>query len=500
MLESFDKNNLDQAGDFNLDVCNLISYRRDDENGTQFEMDIKQVVQVVSLTEDIFNKTITGQVILYDAQDVRTMLPITGLEKLELKFSTPGFSGVNAVRGEGHPFQVYKIEKVKVDSANPNASQYAIFFGSSEDYYNSFNRVSQAFSGSLENGVETILRSKDYLNSKKRFFYEPTKTRTKIVAPNRKPFGTIEMISSMAQSQKYHTGGYLFYENVDGFHFRSIESLLALDGTKPRPATFNYVYQVTGAAENDNGNKVAVRNVVKDLESVQSYEFYRPANFLYNMNEGMFASKLITHDSFYKQVKEFNYDYNKDFYKSYHLETDGDEPSALKSVLPLHGYEDTRTPVSENSMAKLMTYCDNQKIHNEYEFPPLKDTIQSRLSQRLSLLNVNVSLVVPGNSLLRAGDIINFDLPLQRPVLDTNKSSNPYYSGRYLVMSILHTVDRESGKYQMVLKCAKDSTVTELPAESRTFTIDTKQEGVENIYNSDKRFTTDAGGRLLGGV
>ena len=500
MIESFDKNNLDQAGDFNLEVCNLISYRRDDENGTQFEMDIKQVVQVVSLTEDIFNKTITGQVILYDAQDVRTILPITGLEKLELKFNTPGFSGVNAVRGEGHPFQVYKIEKVKVDSANPNASQYAIFFGSSEDYYNTFNRVSQAFSGSLEFAVENILRSKDYLNSKKRFFYEPTKTRTKFVAPNRKPFGTIEMISSMAQSQKYHTGGYLFYENVDGFHFRSIESLLALDGTKPRPATFNYVYQVTGAAENDNGNKVSVRNVIKDLESVQSYEFYRPANFLYNMNEGMFASKLITHDSFYKQVKEHNFDYNKDFYKSYHLETDNDEPSASKSVLPLHGYEDTRTPISENYMAKLMTYCDNQKIHNDFEFPPLKDTIQSRLSQRLSLLNVNVSLVVPGNSLLRAGDIINFDLPLQRPVLDTTKSSNPYYSGRYLVMSVLHTVDRESGKYQMVLKCAKDSTVTELPAESRIFTVDTKQEGVENIYNSDKRFTTDAAGRLLGGV
>ena len=151
-------------------------------------------------------------------------------------------------------------------------------------------------------------------------------------------------------------------------------------------------------------------------------------------------------------------------------------------------------------MAKLMTYCDNRKIHNDFEFPPLKDTIQSRLSQRLSLLNVNVSLVVPGNSLLRAGDVINFDLPLQRPVLDTNKSSNPYYSGRYLVMSVLHTVDRESGKYQMVLKCAKDSTVTELPAESRPFTIDTKQEGVENIYNSDKRYSTDAAGRILGGA
>lgn len=503
MNENFDKNLLDQAGDFNLEVCNLISYRRDDESGSQFEVDIKSITQLVTLTEDIFTKTMTGQVIVYDAQDIRTMLPITGLEKLELKFSTPGLFGVNAVRGEGHPFQVYKIEKVKVDSNNPNASQYSIYFGSSEDYYNTFNRVSQAFSGPIEFGVETLLRNRDYLNSTKPFYYEPTRTNTKIVPPNSKPFGTIEMMSSMAISQKYHTGGYLFYENVDGFHFRSIESLLAIDGSKPRPSTFNYVYQVTGASENKpNGKGTKLKNVIKDMESVQSYEFFRPANFLFNMYEGMFASKLITHDSFYKQVQEHNFDYNDEFKKSYHLETDNNDKSSFKSILPFSGYEDTRRPISENYMAKLMMYCDNQKIHNDYEFPPLKDTIQSRLSQRLSLLNVNVSLVVPGNSLLRAGDIINFDLPLQRPILNTTKSSNPYYSGRYLVMSILHTVDKEEGKYMMVLKCAKDSTVTELPAESRSFTVENKEYSnlVNNIYNLDKRFVTDSADQLQGSI
>jgi len=46
--------------------------------------------------------------------------------------------------------------------------------------YNSFNRISQAYAGPIEEGVEKILRDNDGMNSKKPFLYEPinnTKTR-----------------------------------------------------------------------------------------------------------------------------------------------------------------------------------------------------------------------------------------------------------------------------------------------------------------------------------
>ena len=42
----------------------------------------------MSITEDIFSNNIMGSIIVYDTQDIRTILPITGLERLSFKFNT----------------------------------------------------------------------------------------------------------------------------------------------------------------------------------------------------------------------------------------------------------------------------------------------------------------------------------------------------------------------------------------------------------------------------
>ena len=47
----------------------------------------------MSITEDIFSDSIVGSVTVYDMQDIRSILPLTGLERLSLKFSTPGLPG-----------------------------------------------------------------------------------------------------------------------------------------------------------------------------------------------------------------------------------------------------------------------------------------------------------------------------------------------------------------------------------------------------------------------
>ena len=47
----------------------------------------------MSITDDIFSNNIMGSVTVYDSQDIRTLLPITGLERLSFKFNTiPSFT------------------------------------------------------------------------------------------------------------------------------------------------------------------------------------------------------------------------------------------------------------------------------------------------------------------------------------------------------------------------------------------------------------------------
>ena len=48
-------------------------------------------------------------------------------------------------------------------------------------------------------------------------------------------------------------------------------------------------------------------------------------------------------------------------------------------------------------------------MHNDYEFVPTKDTLQKMVSQRQGFKNMNLSLLVYGNTILSAGDVIRFN-------------------------------------------------------------------------------------------
>ena len=85
------------------------------------------------------------------------------------------------------------------------------------------------------------------------------------------------------QYQKYKNAGYLFYETTRGFNFRSFESLMALSGTSARPSVEEIRMQPQTCVRTDKGDK----NVVKDLQSPDSYSFENVVNTLDELNKGL---------------------------------------------------------------------------------------------------------------------------------------------------------------------------------------------------------------------
>ena len=82
----YDKNVLDRVGKYNLSTLEIISYKQNKEESLPKTMDIKGIALTMSMTEDIFSNSIVGYVMVFDTQDVRTLLPLTGLERLAMKF------------------------------------------------------------------------------------------------------------------------------------------------------------------------------------------------------------------------------------------------------------------------------------------------------------------------------------------------------------------------------------------------------------------------------
>ena len=143
-----------------------------------------------------------------------------------------------------------------------------------------------------------------------------------------------------------------------------------------------------------------------------------------------------------------------------------------------------------------MVESSTSKVHNDFELINPQLTTQQKNSQRLAMNNINLSLQVFGNTAINAGDVITFDIPLMRPLIGDGdvQESNPFYSGRYLVMAVKHIINPILLRHEMVLKCMKDSVTTEFVAERTEFTPTLKdfQRKVENIYDIDQNYYNES--------
>ena len=129
-MADLEKNILDRVGKYNLSKLDIISYRQVD-NKPRF-IDIKGITLTMSITEDIFSNNIMGSIIVYDTQDIRTLLPITGMERLSFKFNTPGLPGYDMSEETGVPFQIYKVDSIRKDEQSDVGQFYKIYFCSPE--------------------------------------------------------------------------------------------------------------------------------------------------------------------------------------------------------------------------------------------------------------------------------------------------------------------------------------------------------------------------------
>ena len=479
-MANLERDILDRVGKYNLSELEIISYRQDKEESGPKTMDIKGITLTMSITEDIFSNNMNGMITVYDTQDIRSIFPLTGLERLSLKLNTPGLPGLDYTHDNGVPFQIYKVDSVRKDTSNDIGQFYNIYFCSPEMYNNQITTVSRAYAGPIEIAVKDIFRNKKYLNSKKPIFVEDTKTNAKYVIPSLKPFSAINFLSSQALSGKYNNAGYLFYETSTGFHFRSLESMLAMGGSVARPTRWNFQSQITQVKDT---KKDEVKDIQKRMQQVIRYEFGKQVDALENIRSGLYANRLVVHDAFNKTITTHDFNYKDNYEKSYHLESLGFEADSRKHITPDTPLNDTGKGLYDFADSKKMVVTETSKVHNDYEFTPSSDTIPKITSQKAGYRNMNMTLLVYGNTLLNAGDIINFTVPVMQP--GQSAIPNPYTSGRYLIMAIKHTIAVTTNNHTMVLKCMKDSVRTPYPREEDTLLTGKENISEINIYNED---------------
>tara|TARA_B100000287_G_C20628618_1_gene778853 strand:+ start:236 stop:1594 length:1359 start_codon:yes stop_codon:yes gene_type:complete len=395
------------------------------------EYDITLGAPEIDYYESIESPTISMSLRFLDVDQVMGRKGITGGELIE----------VTVKDGDEDEFKITKDHKMMLNSVvdmNTQTSfqEATLEFVSQETIINETSRLNKKFTGNISQIVEDILtKDKKGILTKKKVFGPKTETtnydltiekdRTtnsySFVGNLKRPFDTIQWLCPKSQASN-KSFGFLFFENLDGYHFRSIESLLDQKSLPPYTYTDNPF---------DSQNKaIILQNKVESTNDIGL-----------NCRLGMYANKTIYIDIENQEasVDDFSIEELKLRKPPRLMEGLEKHPTRLMLRVDDVGVAQVGAAKSETvPKSELAKYQNKSYIRNNLLF-----------SQCLRIS-------IPLNTTLRVGLILEIKLPVKKGdgktetgTYGTEKTNDP--SGRYLIAELRHLIGREKAETQLKL-------------------------------------------------
>jgi len=417
-----------------------------------------QMVEL-SIFEDIYNSTISGEVTLSDAVDFFATVPLSGFEFISIGIGKPG-SERELVFDK--VFRVYKMTSGGIKPATTSTHVYTLHFCSEENLLSSSRRVSKSYRGKTSSQiVRDILTNQLGVSSTKLegSFIEDTEGRQNLIIPYLNPLTAISWVASRTVSTgtKGSSANYMFYENTFGYNFVSLDTLFEQE-TKAK-----YSYNVKNKDFPDD-------TPIDDIRDVIKYEFMNTFDVLNATINGMFSSMLRGVDLTRLQVNSSVFNYKEFFNNATHLQNEYAEDQTSPYSFQNEYSDRFDNKVYNNYFASMKMYPTNKGHDTDSNISKKQsginqNLVESWLLQRVSQINqlnyFKLKLVIPGDTYITVGDVIEFSLPLGTGDDPGGQNINPYYSGRYLITAIRHKLNYES--YEMIVEATKDCLSEEYP-------------------------------------
>ena len=460
-----ERERLQKAGDFILDGVMIVG-----SSGAR--LNIMDQVQEFHIYQSIDTPYISGNIMISDSAGIAEVLPILGQERLLFKLRTPGHS--SHIDFNNYHAIIYNVQKRF--STSDREHILVLNWTTLEHYKNIRTKISASFKGTISEIVQKILKSDNYLGSKKGLTIEPTKNIRKFVIPNLTPFQAINLIKSEAVSGEEQSPHYLFFETPYGFNFRSFDSLLG--AKRDLSVKHKNTYRSQPPEQN---------NAEANLSTILDWQVDDNSNAILNTRLGMYGSTLFYHDIFNKNIQKFEYNYMKDkFNKRNSMEQGVKTSGALVSQTIL----ENKKTISEFPDSKIFVHPTASKnLHTEGTDNNAEEWLQESQSRELERSYFTLKIETYGDTDIMCGDLINVVIPsnkpLQAPV--TKSSIEPILSARYLITSLHHQVMPTEQMHQMVLTITKDS-LDSSPVVKETKYKEPPQGGVDSGLN--RKLTT----------
>lgn len=375
-----------------------------------------------ALEENLYNKSLNMNVSFMDASDIFNKIDFDGTETIKVKFKSPGNEFITMT------FQVWK-DHVTPSPDSTGSKLIQLFGVTPEHYVQQRIDVNQSHNGKLSDFAQIVYGK----FGTKPFECDPTSGRSITIIPGMTPFESMDFLANRSFSGKYPTSWFTFYEGLgDGtgkYYFKNVEKLIE----ENKGGAIKYKYAPSSVADYDLKKR---QFVIDELEITTNKDV------LEKMKSGMYASEVKEIDLIYHRVIGSPFVVDEGTFKEFvHLD---DSPMSL----------DSKKQVNTN-LAKLNTTYWQTRASDELIYDSFFGAvIPRRLFYLTSLQQVTARIVVPGNSDLRVGKVIDLDMLEQTASTDSREQEHKT-SGKYLVSSVIHVCDRES--YKCEVRMVKES-------------------------------------------
>lgn len=419
------------AGDFNLEKLTITS------PNTEETADITEFMLEINLYEDLFSPCMTGNLILADAANLISNLPIIGNEYITLKIRTPTLedSPDNVIEKS---FQIYAIYD---RTLNDDRSQfYNISFMSIEGYEQQTTTITKSYNDTTDAIVKSIYEEYLEVDRPLVILDTPHTRKVKYTSNYWSPFKNINYVSKKAKGSSLLGADYLFFESNKSFYFASIESLIYSQRTG---GVFDeYVLERDGAKMPRRiADLTYVANRMPDeITKIENLKMITTLDVMDGNNKGAFASSVDGYDLYTKKIIHNSFDFTKDMDKFYKTGPTNTLPKTLK-----------RNPLSKKDF-----YTFNSGVYNDYglsdeeDLPDgstanyVADRILFRRSYLNSFDNYKFEMTVPGRTDIQVGNVISLLHPSAEPPSDDLTAVlDPLLSGLYIISAIHHKINSD---------------------------------------------------------
>jgi hypothetical protein len=461
--------------------------------------DVTSLVLNTTIYEDIFSKTMYGNVILKDGinllngfrlkpnpgtsqsidqQKSYKAFPIVGEEYIEFEYQISTDKPIVFKR-----FAIYSVKDIK-NNKELNMREYTVEFCSEEYLIDATTLVQKSYQQQISKSVEDVLTSylkvnEELPNGKKKKSYDiqATKGTQNIVIPRLSPLECMDFFArrSLANTT-FQSATYVFFENKDGFNFCDIEYLIKRGKDKIKneklntgeQSAYTYYSQDAKLATNKSDDKnIHITESAKTFKTLLSIKQKHRFDTIEKLRRGYFESDVVVFDAIGGKTSTTTYKF-LDNYTNYNALGAGPEESAAGAVYPENSLDFIKsvTQATSNSSANSAgggflgifgltknTPAPSGKHTKVFLIP--KDTLQpdtylesiypARASYMTRFSQNMFTAEAHGDPTIAAGDVILMSLPeVEGTTSKDGKKPDYFLSGYFMITSIQHRLTPES--------------------------------------------------------